>query len=309
MDTNVHELWARLDTLEQRCQRAERRLKVQAGLASLTVIGALLLAPSSRTARAQTPVIIPHPVVVLPDLTARVTALEAKTQFMSANAATHATVFSGCNLFIQNGLGATNGLPGNPLSTDHTLTKTNGLGNLIIGYNESRALWGGTDTRTGSHNLILGQLQDFSSFGGLVAGACNTVSGAYASADGGDTNIASGDFSAVIGGESNTASGGNASVSGGENNIAASLFSSVSGGQLNTANGTDSAVSGGLANIAGGVGTSISGGQSNTTCNEFSAISGGFHNSATGVDASISGGAVNVQANRAGWSGGALHSP
>lgn len=40
----------------------------------------------------------------------------------------------------------------------------NGLGNLIVGYNESR---GGSDIRTGSHNVVMGQGNNFSRFGGL----------------------------------------------------------------------------------------------------------------------------------------------
>src|SRR5262245_20784513 len=77
---------------------------------------------------------------------------------------------SGANLRIVNGLGATN--------------TRNGLGNLIVGYNEHRQ--GGTlfcgppplsDTRTGSHNVVVGEELNFSSFGGLVVGQCNDIIG------------------------------------------------------------------------------------------------------------------------------------
>jgi len=49
----------------------------------------------------------------------------------------------------------------------------NGLGNLIIGYNELR---GSGDNRIGSHNLILGSKNNFASYGGMVAGTLNDIS-------------------------------------------------------------------------------------------------------------------------------------
>ena len=43
----------------------------------------------------------------------------------------------------------------------------NGLGNLVIGYNELR---GAGDDRSGSHNLVIGSRNNYSSHGGLVGG-------------------------------------------------------------------------------------------------------------------------------------------
>ena len=43
---------------------------------------------------------------------------------------------SGINVQIVNGLDATNGYPTDPDSIDPLGTQTNGLGNLIVGYNE-----------------------------------------------------------------------------------------------------------------------------------------------------------------------------
>jgi hypothetical protein len=81
-------------------------------------------------------------------------------------------------------------------------TKTaNGLGNLIIGYNEHSD----TDTQTGSHNLVLGVDQSFTSFGGLIGGAHNKVAQPSSAVFGYD-NTASGDGSVVSGGDHNTAS-------------------------------------------------------------------------------------------------------
>jgi hypothetical protein len=60
---------------------------------------------------------------------------------------------AGANLRLVNGLRAT--------------ATTNGLGNLLVGYNEPRQ---GGNVETGSHNVVVGQGHNFSSFGGLVVG-------------------------------------------------------------------------------------------------------------------------------------------
>jgi hypothetical protein len=314
MDTNVHRLQARLDTLEQRCQRAERHLKTQAGLAFLVVVAAILIAPTSRIARAQGSG---------NTLDMRVTALETKTQFMRADARSHATVFSGCNVFIQNGLGATNGLPGDPTNTDPTKTKTNGLGNLIVGYNESRGI--SLDIRTGSHNIIGGAFQNYSSFGGMVTGHDNTITGIYATVSGGDGNQASGPYAVISGGAGNLASGGYASsisgggdniasglvswVGGGANNLASRTFTSVSGGDGNQASGEYASVSGGDANLASGGWASVSGGALNIASSSADSISGGRNNRTNNFYSSISGGTGITQSNISGWSAGNFHTP
>src|SRR3954468_6203979 len=65
--------------------------------------------------------------------------------------------FPAVNVQIINGAGATPAL--------------NGTGNLVIGYDESPG------AQSGSHNLVLGTGQSFTSFGGLVGGLSNTISG------------------------------------------------------------------------------------------------------------------------------------
>ena len=137
---------------------------------------------------------------------------------------------TGINVQVVNGQGTTN--------------TTNGLGNLIVGYNELGNFNG--DDRTGSHNLVTGQANSFSSYGGLVAGQGNTVSGRWSSVSGGQDNTAYGYASSVSGGGYNTASEGDSSVSGGYNNTASGGFaSSSSGGYENEASGPFSSVSGG----------------------------------------------------------------
>ena len=84
-------------------------------------------------------------------------------------------IFAGCNVHVRNGQGST--------------ASSNSVGNLIVGYNESG---GGSPARGGSHNVVIGPEHSYSSYGGLVAGYQNTVSGAYASVSGGRFNEASG---------------------------------------------------------------------------------------------------------------------
>ncbi len=153
--------------------------------------------------------------------------------------------FSRVNVQIVSGSGTTDGT-------------INGLGNLIVGYNESRD---SGSNKSGSHNIVVGSQHNYTSYGGLVAGYWNTISGEYSSVSGGGSNTASGYTSSVSGGYTNTASGHRSSVSGGQYNTAGGNYSSVSGGGYNTAGAYRSSVSGGYINTAGGYTSSVSGGQ------------------------------------------------
>ena len=112
-------------------------------------------------------------------------------------------VITGANLRIVNGLGSTDcrdEASGTPIPDC-----PNGLGNLIVGYNEMRLPEvGPPDRRTGSHNIIVGKEQNFSSFGGLVVGFRNEISGDFAAICGGFANTASGALAAVSGGRDST---------------------------------------------------------------------------------------------------------
>ncbi|MGB8636454.1 MAG: hypothetical protein WCD66_05535 [Rhodanobacteraceae bacterium] len=75
-----------------------------------------------------------------------------------------------------------------------------------------RASGGGTwaaNQRSGSHNLILGDYNAYSQYGGLVAGNDIVVNGAYASVSGGISNTARIYASSVSGGYNHDASGTN----------------------------------------------------------------------------------------------------
>jgi hypothetical protein len=173
---------------------------------------------------------------------------------------------SGANLNIVNGRGNTE--------------TTNSLGNLVIGYNESRGPEE-PDIRTGSHMLVIGGWNDFSSFGGIVTGSYNETSARYASTTGGFRNTASGDWSTVTGGAANIASEDYAAVSGGLQNEASGFASWVGGGAQNSAIGDYSSGSGGELNVANHR-ASVSGGFSNTASGIYSSISGGQEHTATG---------------------------
>ncbi len=170
--------------------------------------------------------------------------------------------FSGVNAQIINGEGKT--------------TTTNGEGNLIIGYDEEPG------SQTGSHNLMLGTHQSYTSFGGLVAGFSNSISGRYATVSGGWGNTASGEYApSVSGGVDNTASGFYTSVLGGYDNGASREDASVSGGHGNTASGKYASVSGGASNKASGEYASVLGGYKNLAEGEWSAVYGGKEQTAS----------------------------
>jgi hypothetical protein len=114
--------------------------------------------------------------------------VEVKTGDMNGVRGPH-LVFHRVNVHVQSGTGA-------------TADATSGLGNLIIGYNEQASP---EQARLGSHNLVGGSQNGFSSYGGLVFGVGNKVTGTYASVVGGENNTASGISSIVLGGKIKTA--------------------------------------------------------------------------------------------------------
>jgi trimeric autotransporter adhesin len=199
-------------------------------------------------------------------------------------------VFSGANIHIVSGSGATN----------DNFSAT-GLGNLIIGYNEDPQFYfdesPGDDLplsplnpgdRGGSHNLVIGAANRFTraTFGGVVVGTANTIDGYGASVSGGAGNTARFYGASVSAGFLNFAADDCASVSGGRFNDAGSPFSSVSGGQGNTTArssgnfGFGASVSGGTGNTASGTNASICGGEGNVAFDTSSTVTGGTGNTA-----------------------------
>ncbi len=262
-------LRADLEANQERLRATQRRLKATWAVCFAVLLGGLGLA-ASPTAQAQFG-------ITLASLNTRLTAVETKTTPLSYNATTKLLTVTGANVMIIDGTNSTE--------------STSGLGNLQVGYNQIR---GFEDERTGSHNLIVGDMQNYTSSGGLVAGYRNEISGRYATVSGGQLNTASGEYASVSGGELNTASGDNASVSSGLYNFASYPHSSVSGGYANTASGSFASVSGGVSNTANDDYASVSGGSSNTANGSFSSISGGTFNLTFADGSSIHGGQWNA---------------
>ncbi len=179
---------------------------------------------------------------------------------------TRAVRISGINVQVVNGLGATESL--------------NGLGNLIVGYNEPSLY---SDPRTGSHNIVGGRGCGYSSCGGLVVGEDNNIYGPWCSVTGGRQNGAGGHWCSVSGGTENSAGGGASSVTGGYRCGAGGSESWVGGGYGNTATGSEASVSGGITNYAGSY-ASVSGGTGNRAEGPGASVSGGRNRSAPGSD-------------------------
>ena len=217
-------------------------------------------------------------------LQTRIATLEAKLQYMKAEGTD--VIFEGCNVHVRNGLGHTWGTP------HGRVPKVNHLGNLIVGYNENAPPWEENPEgyqkpdRSGSHNLVIGSAHSYPSYGGLVTGVHNTVTGEFAS---------------VTGGSGNTAFGYSSSISGGSGNIAMGYSSSVSSGSGNTTSGLASNVSGGLGNIASGYSSSVSGGTSNIASGYASSVTGGSGNTASGLASSVSGGLMQGASDTYDW--------
>jgi len=178
--------------------------------------------------------------------------------------------FTGANVQILDGTGS-----------DATI---NGAGNVIIGYDEAPG------AQTGSHNLVLGGEQTYTSWGAILAGKKNTASGPLSVVFGSE-NVAEGTEDTVTGGAANKASSLLSSVSGGKGGKASGKYSSVSGGTGNSAAGTATSVTGGQENVASE--GSVSGGFANHASGVLSAILGGNENVASGFMSSVSGGSGN----------------
>jgi hypothetical protein len=213
---------------------------------------------------------------------------------------------SGVNFQVVNGLNRTESV--------------NGAGNILIGYDEpttfeftdplcssARARNGasianeaeclaaggvfGTQHKSGSHNLVLGTQNGYSSFAGIVAGSLNFINDDHASVLGGIDNRSSNRFATILGGQGSFARGATATVMGGIGNQANGRLSTVLGGIGNVASGEQAAIVGGERNEAPGNKSAILGGFRNIVSGEQSTISGGRVNTVSGQASSLLGGA------------------
>lgn len=219
-------------------------------------------------------------------------------------------LFTGVNVHIRSGSGST--LDGIDVadSTHYPLGSPNGLGNLIVGYDEVSTTE--TTTRTGSHCLVVGIGNSFPTSGGVVFGTDNTVGAIFASVTGGSHNVANGMGSNIAGGAANmtTSDAWQISIAGGANNIASGWASSIGGGfhnvtgpngcqhicggQHNTAEAWASCVTGGWDNHALGNYSSVTGGQNNIASETAAVVTGGTENQAQAWASSVTGGRQNT---------------
>ncbi len=102
-------------------------------------------------------------------------------------------VFSGVNVYVQSGAGATHAAP-------------NGKGNLILGYAEGA----GDELRTGSHTLVAGIDLDWQSRWGIVMGRDHVLSGDGALILGGEGSTVSAAGAGSVGGHQHTVTHRNA---------------------------------------------------------------------------------------------------
>ena len=195
-----------LPALERRVAALEA--KVNSQQTSIADLQAKLNAETSRAKAAEA------------ELQTSVSALQALTAPLSLNGTD--LTFTGVNVHIVSGSGRTD----DGVGSGGTLT---GLGNLIIGYPGDDSVY----PRTGSHNLMLGDHNGYTSYGGLVAGQGNQILGPYGTITGGTGNTARNYWSSVNGGFSNLASGQGSVVNGGQQNTASESYAAVSGGYLN----------------------------------------------------------------------------
>jgi hypothetical protein len=136
--------------------------------------------------------------------------------------------------------------PGQPHGGDGGFFQGDGLGNLIVGYDEVNtstvvyACSDGNDAdqascegvgeiwsyshKSGSHYLVTGSANNYSQYGGIVAGDCNFATNSYSTVTGGIFNIASGGGTSVSGSMSSVSGGKAPSVSGQDDWQAGALF-------------------------------------------------------------------------------------
>lgn len=212
---------------------------------------------------------------VIQMMQAQITALQSQVAFLEASAvpglgdyvsvddSAHTILVSGANLQVHNGYGA---------------NWSNGLGNVILGYNQLQAEQDPVDTRNGSHNMVIGGGHFYTGNHNLISGMTNRAYGSQG----------------VVFGFNNRSWDSNNTVLGGGNNGAYGFATTVVGGGGNNTYGSYDVVLGGGGNVTDGTYDVIVGGNNNATNGEFLVCLGGLSNQAYGSDNVILGGEDNV---------------
>jgi len=189
---------------------------------------------------------------------ARADIVEGLSDYLRVDGATDSVIFEGANVYVQSGSGYTNdnSTIDAELESDGSGALT-GLGNLIIGYDEGDAA-----DKQSTHTLVVGPNHSRSSWGGLIAGYGNTVTGDSATVAGGYYNQAADSGAVVVGGLENMATGNQSVVVGGRNNTAHAHQSAIVSGRYNTIGDTIDNTIGHYAALVGGYMNEIGDGDS-----------------------------------------------
>jgi hypothetical protein len=219
------------------------------------------------------------------DLTNRVAALEAKIAVLEAKLQ-YVTVsgtemyITGANLNIRSGSGWTGG--------------TNGKGNLVMGYNEGAV----DNTRTGSHNIVVGGYNTYASYGAMISGDYNQAWGPFASMISSNNVLATVDsqYSGSLASDNCSMASAFDSMMGSINCDTTGSYGSIIGGSSNKIFGSYSVLVSGQSNEIkpGALNSSILGGNSNQMWGDLSTILAGHFNVMHGTRSFIGAGYQNV---------------
>jgi hypothetical protein len=234
-------------------------------------IASLLLLAFTASVQAQTPAQLAKQITTLQ---AQVATLQGQLNKLAPLASLAPYVAVDFN--VENGVKAPNvtfhGVNVHIVNDSGSTAQINGLGNLIIGYDEVGPTPLSTGERNGSHNLVMGSLNKFNawSFSGIVNGQGNLIGAQECVVLTGTGNQCTGNFSPIK-----------------------SAFGVIVGGNNNTIfNSQDSVVVGGVSNYISSIGDVILGGNNNTNGGLYSTILGGEFNQVQTVDGVIDQGII-----------------
>jgi hypothetical protein len=204
-------------------------------------------------------------------LQAQVTALQASVSALQHNSVQSIAPYVSVDFNVENGVKAPNitfhGANIHIVNGSGSTASTNGLGNLIIGYDESSttaipasALAAGD--RGGSHNLVMGSGNKFTTWAssGIVNGDANLLNAREGVILTGNGNRITGNVGPgysqwgviVTGTNQQLFDGQGSAIVGGVNNDVENLFSVILGGNANKNDGIYSTLLGGINNFVVG---------------------------------------------------------
>jgi hypothetical protein len=208
--------------------------------------------------------------------------------FEGVSRTTDGIAFEALDVHVRSGLGSTyhSGSLG-------ALGAPNGLGNVIIGYDEDDGR--PEDATTGSHNLVVGPGHTYQGFGALLVGRGGTAGEHSAGAlVVGLRGLADAHYAATIAGEFSSAEGAGAVVIGGRGSAASGVDAIVVGGAASMASGARATAVGGVASAATGASAVAIGGQDSDAAGESSVVVAGLGNATEDDDTVAIGGAGNL---------------